>query len=472
MRASGENALRLTDFGHNPSWSPDGKRIVVSTAATDMRPHVHPSNGNLWIVDVASGEKRSLFQTGPDGAPQGAKSDALQPSWSPNGHRIAYWGISNEFAQRDIWTIDPDAPDPKTTVVRVTSDPVLHWNPVWSPDGQFLYFGSNRDGTLNLWRVAMNEKSGKPTGMPEALSLPASIAGNFAFSRQGELAFTTVLRSYRLIAMPFDGSSGQTGEPRPLFGGAEEILTFEPSPDQQSVAFTTAGAQEDLYIANADGTRLRQLTNDAARDRGVTWSPDGKTIYFYSNRDGAYHIWSIRADGSNLARVTDPADLARLGVPNIVLPSVSPDGRTLATDQPAALIHLDRPIARRLEAIPNGILSPEWSPDGTRLLGGPTAGRGIAIYSLQDKKAETVLDHGSSPQWLPDSRHVVFFETANIGILDLQSGQVVTSVFPPQPGVDIGNRIVGPRLSRDGATLYVRQILEQGDVWMVRFEKN
>src|SRR5204862_3329070 len=108
---------------------------------------------------------------------------------------------------------------------------------------------------------------------------------------------------------------------------------------------------ENLFIANADGTHLRRLTNDDAKDRAAEWSPDGKTLYFYSNRDGPYHIWSIHADGSGLTRVTDDADLTRHAMRDIYLSDVSPDGRTLSasTDRSMALVHLDRPLGGRVE---------------------------------------------------------------------------------------------------------------------------
>jgi Tol biopolymer transport system component len=54
-----------------------------------------------------------------------------------------------------------------------------------------------------------------------------------------------------------------------------------------------------------DGTGRRQLTNDAAKDRGPRWSPDGQRITFYSDRNGRYDIWSIHPDGGSLERLTD-----------------------------------------------------------------------------------------------------------------------------------------------------------------------
>ncbi|HEV7241840.1 MAG TPA: protein kinase [Thermoanaerobaculia bacterium] len=472
MGVTGESARRLTPDGHNPAWSPDGARIVYSTLRVELRPYVHRANGILWIVDVRTGVRRRVMQPGSDSADFGFHSDAVQPTWSPHGRRIAFWGVSTTPGRRDVWTVDPDAPNPNRSLVRVTSDLSLHWNPVWSPDGEFLYFGSDRDGTMNLWRIPMDEDSGKPIGESEPLSLPAQVSGNYALSKDGELLFAAVTRSYRLLALPFDTSSARTGEARPLLRGTQEILTFEPSPDGQSIAFTTTGAREDLFIGNADGTRLRQLTNDDARDRGVTWSPDGTTLYFYSNRDGGgYHIWSIRADGSALTRITDPRDLVRNRLETIQLPSVSPDGRRLAVQSGNAvfLIHLDRPIHQRIEKFGEELGLATWSPDGKHVLARNQTTKESVVVSVLTRRVENVLKANVSPRWLPDGRRVVYVENHQIEILDLETGQATRQPFPPLDGVELDN--TSPRLSKDGTTMYVRQMLEQGDIWTMRFEK-
>ena len=475
MGVTGESVRRLTDGGYNPSWSPDGTRIVYATAGTDLRPHTRGETSELWTVDTRTGARKPLVRPRMGGPDFGRESDAVQPSWSPNGKRIAFWGLSTWFGQRDIWTIDPDAPEPKRTVVRVTTDSALHWNPVWSPDGKYLYYGSDRDGTLNLWRVPMDEESGRPAGAPEAVSLPAAISGNFAFSANGEMAYVAVTRSYRLVALPFDPATAQTGQPQTLFGGSEEILTFHPSPDGKHIAYTTGGAvQEDLFVAEANGSRLRQLTNDPARDRSAVWSPDGKTLYFYSNRDGAYHIWSIRADGSGLTRVTEDRELRRLGVRNFYTPHASPDGRMIVaqSEKSTALIHLDR--NRAIEPIPVNVTAAEWSPDSTRVAGaydtqtltGPNAG--IILYTLRTRRAEKVFDTGVRPQFLPDGQRLVFFERDRVGILDLDTRQVTRAPWAPMPGAQVDLYSALPVLSKDGTTLFIRYIHEQGDIWVVR----
>ena len=283
MGVTGESVRRLTNAGHNPSWSPDSRRVAVATEEVDLRPELRRGESELWIVDTRSGATRTLLR------------DAAQPSWSPHGNRIAFWAVDR--GRRDIWTIDPDAPQPKKTAVRITDGGALHWNPVWSPDGRYLYFGSDRDGTMNLWRVAMDEETGTATGTPEPLSLPAAFTGNFSFDQNGGLLFTKLARSYRLIAH-------EAGKPpRVILGGTREIVAFAPSPDGQSIAFSSGSGHENIYIANAGGTRVRQLTSDGAGDRDVRWSADGKMLYFRRGNDR----WSIRADGSGLARATAAA---------------------------------------------------------------------------------------------------------------------------------------------------------------------
>jgi serine/threonine protein kinase len=474
----GEQARRLTDFGHNPSWSPDGTRLVIATQGVGMLPHTRPAVSELWIVDVRTAARRPIVQARVGGPDFGRESDAVQPSWSPNGKRIAFWGLSSWLAQRDLWTIDPDAPRPKETVVRVTAGPDLHWNPVWSPDGKYLYYGSDRDRTLNLWRIPMDEESGKPAGDPEPMSLPASISGNFAFSRHGDLAYVSVTRSYHLMALPFDANSAAiTGPSRTLFGGSEEILTFQPSPDGQAIAYTTGGsAQEDVFIADTNGTRVRQLTNDAAKDRSAVWSRDGKTLYFYSNRDGGgYRVWSIRTDGSGLTRITDDNDVKRVGASTVYSPKVSPDGRMLAvqTDRSTALVHLDRPPGRRLEPLPVLLAEPKWSPDGQEIVGTdatrtPTGLRGgIVVYSLRDRRSDRIVERGTTPQWLGEGRKLVIFEPQSITTFDLDTRQMKTAPVPSQYGAHFDFTTL-PRLSADDSTVYLLHTVEQGDIWMVR----
>jgi eukaryotic-like serine/threonine-protein kinase len=465
MGVTGESVRRLTDFGHNPSWSPDSKRIVVSTEAVNIRPRFQGNPGSLWVVDTHSGAKRLLV------SPLKARQDARQPSWSPHGNRIAYWGVSSD-AHRDIWTVDPDSPQPQASIVQVTFDASLHWNPVWSPDGRYVYFGSDRDGTLNLWRLSVDEATGRPLddAEPEPMYLPSSFGGHFGFSEQGDLIYTALERSDRLLAFPFDPTSGKTADPVAVFSDSHEIESYEPSPDGKLIAFSSGGNQEDIFVADVRGAQLRQLTNDAAKDRGVTWSPNGKTLYFFSNREGGYHFWSINADGSGLARVTTDSDYQQFGA--LYMPNVSPDGHTLVgrSSRGPVLVHLEGPIGQRVELLDAELGNPRWSPDGGRIAGempSNAANKGITVYSLDSRRTEKLSDSGRNPLWLPGGHRIVFFDENGVEIVDLDSHRRTTTPWMPPRGTRLGHC----HLSPDGKTLYVRQMVEQGDVWIAHFAK-
>ena len=127
-------------------------------------------------MTLATGEKHRLSGV----------EDGVQPSWSPHSRRIAYWatlGTGVRQSQRDIWTASVNGSDP----VPVTSDAALDWCPVWSPDGRYLYFSSDRAGSVNLWRIEVDEITGKALGQPEALTAPSPDGRYLSLSADGRL---------------------------------------------------------------------------------------------------------------------------------------------------------------------------------------------------------------------------------------------------------------------------------------------
>jgi Tol biopolymer transport system component len=242
-------------------------------------------------VNVASGEKRVV-----------TKEDAAQPNWSPHGQRIAYWGV-HRGGQRDIWTIPASGAEP----VSVTDDAAVDWSPVWSPDGNYLYFASDRGGSMNLWRVAIDESSGKVLGSPEPITTPSVYSGDISFSSNGRrLAYVQTVTRNNLQEVSFDPQREKiVGTSRSITQGSKLATNPNLSPDGEQFVFDAVGdKQEDLFVVKRDGTGLRQLTNDAYKDRAPFWSPDGRKIVFFSDRSGRYESWTINPDGSGLQQLT------------------------------------------------------------------------------------------------------------------------------------------------------------------------
>jgi serine/threonine protein kinase/sugar lactone lactonase YvrE len=470
MGATGESAKRLTDFGYNPSWSPDSKRIVCST-------------GWLWWAAARVGTSHRLFVVDAGGksgnaAPRditGRIEDAFQPSWSPHGHRIAYWSFPG--ANQDIWTVPAAGGEP----VRVTWETSSDWSPVWSPDGKYLYFSSDRGGSDNLWRVRIDEETGKVLAPAEPVTTPSPSAGCISFSRDGNrLAYVNRLVSRNIHRVDLDPvRETAAGPPSPVTQGSLQSSAPDVSPDGNWLAFRSVGPREDLYVVRTDGTGQRQLTDDDYLDRTPRWSPDGKRIAFYSNRSGDNKIWAINADGSGLQHLTRDQDRMGRG------PAVwSPDGSRIAfcsvgKGATSYIVDLTKPLAERsAESLPSPgkgnswFQACSWSSDGRRIAGtlrSPRGSEGISVYDLVSRRFQHFTDYGWSPHWLSDGRRVLFYtfvttSKSSLYLLDTRSGKVreILSATP--------NTLSGASITRDDHRIYFSLASVEADIWMMELK--
>ncbi len=459
MGATGESPKRLTDFGYTPAWSPDGNEIVYAVDHT-----TEPNNRTivpspLWVVNVATGAKRTL-----------AQGDAVQPNWSPHGDRISYWG-THRGGQRDIWTISASGGES----VPVTDDAPVDWNPVWSPDGKYLYFASDRGGSMNLWRVAIEESSGKVLGQPEPITTPSAYSGFMSFSRLGNrMSYVQVITRNNLQQVAFDPERERTvGASFWITHGSQIATNPSLSPDGEWFVFDSVGdKKEDLFIIKRDGTGLRQLTNDAYKDRAPSWSPDGKKIVFFSDRSSRYDTWTINPDGSGLQQVTLTKERGTQ------LSMWSPDGKEILCNlQFGAPIILEvskswdeqTPKTLSLGSDPNQwFLAYSWSRDGQKLAGilrGPQSLTADLIsYSLGPATFEKLNDFGTRPNWLNDSRRLIFARDDKIYLLDSQTKKtrLIFSVAP--------NGLQALGISRDNRTIYYSLTTTEADVWLMTFQ--
>jgi serine/threonine protein kinase len=456
MGATGESVRRLTDFGFNPSWSPDGREIAVATEEA-VNPAARLSLSQIYQIDVATEARRSLNV-----------QDGVQPAWSPHGWRIAYWGVVPPRARRAIWTIPADGGRPVTVV----DDGFYNWSPAWSPDGNFLYFASTRGGSMNLWRVAIDERSGELRGAPQPVTASSEWSALPSLSRDGRflLYATDHSRSFveRLHLNPETGQA--EGPPSLIYQGARAIRSCDVSPDGAWLVLRASFPQDDLLLVRSDGSGdVRQLTHGSDRYRTPQWSPDGSQILFSSNRSGRYEAWTIRPDGSGLTQVTHLP-----GNQPVLYPFWSPDGRKIGFTwalQGTALLDLAAPGSspRLLPSPGEGKIFAglAWSKDGRYLTGmlerqDGAEIPGIFLWSLADNTYRHLSRTGDGPSFFHDRKRILYTDAGVIQLLDVPKGDV-RAMFSPQPHSSYTSAGVWP----DDRSLCTIRTAEEGDIWIM-----
>jgi eukaryotic-like serine/threonine-protein kinase len=473
MGRTGEGVRRVTPTGvsvaFNPAWSPDGAEIAYTTENVQLTPMNGEGASGLWIVNVNTGQQRKLDV-----------GDAMQAVWSPHKQRIAFVsrpllggsGVASGEGFTKIRTV-PVGGGPAQFV---TSGKATDWSPVWAPDGKYLYFVSDRGGSMNLWRVAIDEASGKPLGEPEPIITPAPFLAHPSVSADGRrIAYTAVSQTSNIQRLPLDPAAVSVkGAPSWVTTGSRLWANPDPTPDGDWVVFYSRDQPEgNVYICRPDGTGLRQLTSDAI-DRVPRWSPDGKWVAFFSERGGKFQIWKIRAaDGSDLQQMTDTGSVAVW----------SPDSKRLATSAPSPngerstfVFDANRTAAEQkpeVLPVPNPdlrlFIPISWSPDGARLAGqigfSDRGGAGIALYSFASRTYERLTDFGEWPAWFGDSRRILFvFKGREFWVLDTRTKQtkkIYSTVWD----------VLGPpRITRDARAVYFSRRVTEGDIYLLSFE--
>ncbi len=460
MGSTGESVRRVSDVGYAPSWSPDGQKIVFATEGV-LSPLARNTVSQLWTLDIRSGEKKKI-----------SDGDAVQPRWSPHARRIAYWGLAGGGgARRDIYTIDPGGGNR----VAVTTDPAVDWNPVWSPDGTYLYFASDRGGSMNIWRVPIDEESGRTRGQPEALTAPTSQVAEFDVSKDGRsIVYTDVRATSNISRASFDRASGRAGAAASVSRGSVYLMEPDVSPDGQWVVCRAFG-REDLYLVRSDGSETRKLTDDPYRDRGPKWSSDGTQIAFYSDRGGRYEIWSIHPDGSGLKPLTQTDQGA------LWYPVFSPDDSKMLVCNEFGSYVLDlRQIPVKTssaETLPSlgdaeAFQARAWSRDGrfaagsaVRTDGSPAPG--VFVYSFGTRTYQRFsedLPLVNKMTWVGDSRHLALPNDGRLYLLDITTA--ARKVLLDGTSTQESDVTATP----DGSEIFFVQGGVEEDLWQAKIE--
>jgi Tol biopolymer transport system component len=173
------------------------------------------------------------------------------------------------------------------------------------------------------------------------------------------------------------------------------------------------GSQGDVFVMDADGSNLRNLTNNPAQ-RGFdpAWSPDGRRIAFSGGP--AFRIRVMNADGSNLVELTTTGN-SHFG------PAWSPDGSTIAYSRSGGIYRIDPDGSNDQQLTSTGEQSPTWSPDGSRIASSRLEGGGLASIYVMDAhglnltRLTNVEARDQRPRWSPGGSQILFSSSGGRG---------------------------------------------------------
>jgi len=390
-------------------WTPDGKRVLFTSGR-----NAYSRFSELYTVGLDGGlEERVPLPMG------------YEAAYSPDGKRLAYVPLPRAFAAwkryrggrtTPVW-IAGLADSVVEKVPRANSN---DFNPMWA--GDKVYFLSDREGAVSLFAYDLKTKKVSRAIENRGLDLKSAAAGPGAI----------VYEQFGSLSL-YDLKTGQTSRvPITVSGDMPEVRErYVPVGDRLSGAGLSPNAARAVFEARgeivtvpAEKGDARNLTNTpGVMERDPAWSPDGKTIAYFSDESGEYELHLKPQGGAGEA-----VKIALAEKPSFYFsPRWSPDSKKIVyTDAHLALWYVDiaakKPVRVDKDRYWGGTGGgPAWSPDSKWLAYEkrlPNYMGAIFLYSVDTGKVAQVTDGMSDarfPVFDADGKYLYFTASTDSG---------------------------------------------------------
>ena len=402
-------------------WTPDGRSIVFSSTRATHAPSGAP---RFYLVSTDGGDERAM-----------PLPRAWQGKISPDGKRVAY-RMNNSWDEerrnyrggqnRPIWVAD-------LATLDVVSPPWVDSkdiDPVWV--GDRVLFISDRDGVANVWSWDTGTRAlSQLTKFTDFDVKTLDAAGSSVVFEQGGHVHLMDATSgqHAVVSITAAGDFPAMMPQWKDVGGRMTNLALSPSGKRVAVE-----ARGEIFTIPAEKGDVRNITNSSgSAEIWPVWSPDGRSIAYFSDRSGEYRLYVAPADGLSAPREITLPEPSRP-----YTPAWSPDGRKLAFhDTHFRLWLVDVASGRASVADTDPYFKgersiiPVWSPDSRyvaypRRL--PSLFRAIFAYDTQTGQKHQLTDglaDATSPAWDASGKYLWFLASTNYalhsGLLDMSS---------------------------------------------------
>ena len=429
MSADGGAARRLTTHSASeiPStFTTDGNYILFSASIQDpANSALFPTSAmtELYKVPVTGGRTEQVLGT-----------PAEMVCFDKSGKTFLYQdrkGFEDEWRKhhtssitRDVWLYNSENGKHTNLTAHAGEDR----NPVFAPDGQTVYFLSERDGsTFNVYSF--------PISSPQSLKtvthfkthpvrfLSMGSNGTLCYTYDGEIYTQKQGDKPQKVKIDIIRDDQNTIADLNFSNGATSATV---SPDGKQVAFIVRG---EVFVTSADYNTTKQITHTPAREAGLTFSPDNRTLAYASERNGNWELYMAkiaRKEEANFPNATAIEEEVLLPSDKTerTYPQFSPDGKELAFIEDRNRLMVINLETKKVRQVTDGStwfstgggFDYSWSPDGKWFTLEFIGNRhdpysDIGMVSAQGGKIINLTNSGytsGSPRWVLDGNAILF----------------------------------------------------------------
>ncbi len=296
--------------------SPDGEWVVYAVSTTDR----DATNTRLWIARVGR-QTPTAATTRVSSAPLLSNDwNAANPRWSPDSRRIAF--LSTREGQTGIYVVSLTERQPRLVAAVNQANFFIAYageSFAWSPDSRRIAFisASEDEGDNGTTSASIPTKTDKAND-PRVID---------RIQYKTRTSFSDRARTH--VWLVEVDAPAERNQPRQLTFGQFYDHALSWNPNGSEIAFLSnrepepeANNNSDIYAVDVQG-RLRQITETRGCEYEPAWSPDGSKIAFGSWRTGNNEIYIANSNGTNQTRLTNSLDVD-------FYPVWSPDGNKIA----------------------------------------------------------------------------------------------------------------------------------------------